>query len=98
MHHRKRMPRDHHDHYLLLCDVTADTENTASSIVACWTLFTELLPGNTLIKSVTIYYDSMHQYVSFCAYRNLIIMTIIFPHSVVRQVSGQNGYPKLKDR
>jgi hypothetical protein len=27
-------------------------ENTASSIVACWTMFTELLPGNTLIKSV----------------------------------------------
>jgi hypothetical protein len=38
--------------YLLLCDVTEDTENTASSIIACWTLFTELLPGNTLI---TIY-------------------------------------------
>jgi hypothetical protein len=28
-------------------------ENTASSIVACWAVFTELLPGNTLIKSVT---------------------------------------------
>jgi hypothetical protein len=27
---------------------------TASSIVACWTVFTELLPGNALIKSVTI--------------------------------------------
>jgi hypothetical protein len=42
------------DHYLLLCDVTADTENTASSIVACWTVFTQLLPGNALMKSVTI--------------------------------------------
>jgi hypothetical protein len=42
------------DHYLLLCDVTADTENTASSIVACWTVFTELLPGNAVIKSFTI--------------------------------------------
>jgi hypothetical protein len=31
-----------------------DIENTASSLVACWTTFTELLPGNTLIKSVTI--------------------------------------------
>jgi hypothetical protein len=28
--------------------------NTASSIVACWYVFTELLPGNALIKSVTI--------------------------------------------
>jgi hypothetical protein len=31
-----------------------DIENTASSIVACWTVFTELLPGNALIKFVTI--------------------------------------------
>jgi hypothetical protein len=29
-----------------------DMENTASSIVACWTVFTELFPGNILIKSV----------------------------------------------
>jgi hypothetical protein len=34
-----------------------DIENTASSIVACWTVFTELLPGNALIKSVTIFYS-----------------------------------------
>jgi hypothetical protein len=27
-----------------------DTENTASSIVACWTMFTELLPDNALIS------------------------------------------------
>jgi hypothetical protein len=27
-------------------------ENTASCIVACWTVFTELLPGNVLIKFV----------------------------------------------
>jgi hypothetical protein len=26
-----------------------DIENTASSIVACWTVFTELLPDNALI-------------------------------------------------
>jgi hypothetical protein len=51
MHHRKHMSRDH---YLLLCDVTADTENPASSVVACWTVFTELLRANALIKSVTI--------------------------------------------
>jgi hypothetical protein len=38
--------------YLLLCDVTADTENTAFSIFPFWTVFTELLPGNALIKSV----------------------------------------------
>jgi hypothetical protein len=43
------------DHYLLLCDVTADTENTASSTVTCWTVFTELLPGNALIKSIGKY-------------------------------------------
>jgi hypothetical protein len=42
------------DYYLLLWDLTADTENTASSIVACWFVFTELLPGNALIKSVTL--------------------------------------------
>jgi hypothetical protein len=42
-----------------LRDVTADTKNTAFSIVACWTVFTDLLPGsNALIKSVTIYLTS----------------------------------------
>jgi hypothetical protein len=40
------------DHNPSLRDVTANTENTASSIVACWTVFTEPLPGNALIKSV----------------------------------------------
>jgi hypothetical protein len=30
-----------------------DMENTASSIVACWIVFTELLLGNELIKYVT---------------------------------------------
>jgi hypothetical protein len=29
-------------------------ENTASPIIECWTVFTELLPGNALIKSVTV--------------------------------------------
>jgi hypothetical protein len=36
-------------------DVTSDTENTASSVVACWTVFTELLLGNVLIKSVFLW-------------------------------------------
>jgi hypothetical protein len=31
-----------------------DIENIASSTVACWAVFTELMPGNALIKSVTI--------------------------------------------
>jgi hypothetical protein len=42
------------DHNPPLRDVTADTENTACSIVACWTVFTELLPGIALIKSITV--------------------------------------------
>jgi hypothetical protein len=29
-------------------------ENSASSIITCWTVFTEPLPGKTLIKSVTV--------------------------------------------
>jgi hypothetical protein len=33
-----------------------DIENTASSIGACRTVFTELLPGNALKKSVSICY------------------------------------------
>jgi hypothetical protein len=49
-HHRKHMSRDHQP----LHDVTEDTENTASSIAACWTVLTEMLPGNALIKSDTI--------------------------------------------
>jgi hypothetical protein len=50
------------DHYLLSCDVTADMENTASSTVACWTVSTELLPSNALIKSVTISKNMQVQY------------------------------------
>jgi hypothetical protein len=48
------MSRDHHPP---LRDVTADTESTAFSVVACWTVFTELLPGNALIKSVTLFME-----------------------------------------
>jgi hypothetical protein len=36
------------------CDVTANTENTTSSTVACWTEITEMWPGKALIKSVTL--------------------------------------------
>jgi hypothetical protein len=50
MHRRKHISRGHPP----LGDVTADTENTSSSIVACWTVFTEPLPGNVFIKSITI--------------------------------------------
>jgi hypothetical protein len=49
-----------YDRYLLLCDITADMENTVSSIV-CWTVFTELLPGNALIKSVTVLYTDVQR-------------------------------------
>jgi hypothetical protein len=69
MHHRKYMSRDHHPQ---LGDVTAGTENTASSIVAYWTLFTELLPGNGLIKSVKLSYlyklliTNTQLHLSFC--------------------------------
>jgi hypothetical protein len=51
MHDREHMSCDHHPP---LCDVTTSTENTASSIVACWAVFTQLLPGNGLIKSVIL--------------------------------------------
>jgi hypothetical protein len=45
------MSRDNHPP---LRDVNADMAKTVSSVVACWTVFTEMLPGNELIKSVTI--------------------------------------------
>jgi hypothetical protein len=35
---------------------SGDMENTTSSVVACWTVFTELLPGNVLNKSLTVLY------------------------------------------
>jgi ABC-type antimicrobial peptide transport system permease subunit len=45
-----------HDHYpaSLFGALVGSTENTVYSIVACWTVFTELLPGNALIKSFII--------------------------------------------
>jgi hypothetical protein len=42
------------DHNPPLRDVTTDTENTASHIIACWTVLTEWLPGKALIKSVIL--------------------------------------------
>jgi hypothetical protein len=36
------------------CVTSPRIRKTASCIVACWTVFTELLPGNALIKSVAI--------------------------------------------
>jgi hypothetical protein len=50
-HHRKHMSLDYHPPPR---DVAANTGNTVSSTVACWTVFTELLPGNALIKPLTI--------------------------------------------
>jgi hypothetical protein len=58
------------DHYLLLCGVTAGTENTTSFLIACWTVFTELLPGNALIKSVTI--SRTMKWVKYAEYKRLI--------------------------
>jgi thiosulfate reductase cytochrome b subunit len=69
MQHRKHMSRDHHPP---LRDVTADTESIASYIVACWTVFTELLPGNALIRSVILSHrfklliTNMQLHFSFC--------------------------------
>jgi hypothetical protein len=53
------MPRDHQQQ---LRDVTADMEKTASTTVACWTVFRELLPGNVLNKSVTLLFVSQAPY------------------------------------
>jgi hypothetical protein len=59
------MSRDHHPP---LRDVTADTENT---IVACWTVFTELLLGNALTKSVTILSILAQMWISLPVTRNV---------------------------
>jgi hypothetical protein len=57
------MSRDHH---LPLRDVTADTKNTISSIVACWNVFTELLPDKALIKSLTKFTHSYtHTFIQY---------------------------------
>jgi hypothetical protein len=53
------MSRDHHPP---LRDVTADTEKTASSNVACWTAFTGLLLGNAFTKSVKIFSNSSNNF------------------------------------
>jgi hypothetical protein len=38
--------------YPPLREISADTENTVSSLVAYWTVITELLPDNALMKYV----------------------------------------------
>jgi hypothetical protein len=71
----------------LLC--ADDTENTASSIDACWTVFTDQLPGHALIKSVTVL---------FCLYLKAIIFKKV-GHSYINFHSfgfyKGNVYPKF---
>jgi hypothetical protein len=63
-------------------------ENNFPYLVACWELFTEPLPGNALIKSVTICHISIKYYgneeiyalVTFLGKRNLI--PILMQHSM----------------
>jgi hypothetical protein len=58
----RRSHRKHVSHVRLRVDLPVsntghgedDIENIASSIVASWTVFTELLPGKSLIKSVAV--------------------------------------------
>jgi hypothetical protein len=52
--HRKHMSDCKFIGLLPALGVARMTENTASSIVACCTVFTGLLPGNALVKSITI--------------------------------------------
>jgi hypothetical protein len=48
-----------------------DIENKASTILACWTVFTELLPGNSLIKFVTVCY------IRACSSENVVVSALI---------------------
>jgi hypothetical protein len=74
-HHSKHMSRDH---YSPLRDVTADKENKAS-IAARWTVFTEVLFGNALIKSVTITIQFIDYFsASFASGRYLPWFTSVF--------------------
>jgi hypothetical protein len=47
-----------------------DIENTAASIVSCLAVFTELLPGNTLIKSM--------QYAEFEVLTAMVMKSSVF--------------------
>jgi hypothetical protein len=91
MHHRKHMSRDQH---LPLRDVNADTEDTASSTIACWTVFTELLPGNALIKSVTIYVY-IHRHTQFCI--ELLVNTCFFTTGCMfrHRMSSSDCYARI---
>jgi hypothetical protein len=46
------------------CMTSPRSWKTASSIVVCWIVCTELLPGNALIKSVTLCYAMLMQLIS----------------------------------
>jgi hypothetical protein len=47
-----------------------DIENTASSIVACWTVITEMCLGNT-IKSVALLFYYYYYYFVLCLFTSL---------------------------
>jgi hypothetical protein len=79
MHHRKHISRDHHPP---LSDVTADTKKTASCLVACWTVFTELLPGNAFVKSVTLLF--------FCNVRSKMHVSHQFQRSQIASISAHD--------
>jgi hypothetical protein len=66
-----------------------DVENTSSSTVACWTVFTELLSGKALIKSVTILQYLAHlSFNLLCCLSHLYIFLIqISIHSHSHSVS-----------
>jgi hypothetical protein len=70
-------------------------ENTASSIVACWTVFTELLPGNA--RSISLQYlivqSSWYRQLKYesrpeiCAYEDVYnMMKQITPIVLVRKL------------
>jgi hypothetical protein len=69
----KQISRDRYPASLLAR--RSDLEKTASSIVACSIVFTELLPGNALIKSVTILWVRFHIWIK-CS-RHILILRVI---------------------
>jgi hypothetical protein len=56
-----------------------DIENTASPIVACWTVFTELLPGNALLESVTYDHDDVIMTLIHLCNEICIVLLVYFP-------------------
>jgi hypothetical protein len=61
------------------CSAWMNIENTASSTVAHWAVFTELLPGNALVKSVTILFDEQYklQSSSKCSFLHLSVISAL---------------------